>query len=760
MTHKRLLTLLLATAGFFPLHATEADSLRVVDIETVTIVSQPKTHAPLRQQPLAASLVGAEMLKEHSVQSVKGLSGLTPNLFIPNYGSSLTSAIYIRGIGSRINSPAVGMYIDNIPLTEKAAFDFPFIGVERVDVLRGPQGTLYGRNTMGGLVMLHTTNPLRSPGVEAELGGATADMSHYGRGSLRLKFTDRTGLTFGFHANEARGIRRNLTTGHWAERKEGKGVSLRLLHLPTEELRTDFTLRYDQTDERGYPYQYNGPLTDDGGRFDHLIGKISNNRPHGYRRDLVNAAAHIQWQADAFTLSSVSSYQWLTDDMRIDQDFLADDIFTLRQRQRIHTLNQELTLKSPTRQRWQWVTGLSGMLQWTRADAPVDFYTDGVKMIQQAMDEGMKDAPVRVQLTDEHLHIPGLFHTPVRSIALFHQSDIRLTERLTLTAGLRLDHERQAIDYDTRTRVNTLFTGMGLVAQPGQKTVEYTGEFHKRQTHLLPRLALSLQTGIGRIYASATKGLRSGGYNMQMFSEIIQQSFRSSELTEAEVREQINYDPEWSLNYEVGTHLDLLEGALRMDAALFLIHTRDQQVSRFTPEGLGRILVNAGRARSMGGELSLQAQPLADLGLNLSYGYTHATFTRYDGGTSDAGEKNDYTGNRVPFAPEHTLSLGARYAIRLADNPLRINRITLRTDYQGAGRIWWTEANDAMQPYYGQLHAGLTLHFPWVELDLGGRNLTDTAYDTFRFHSMKRDFSQRGRPREVTVTVRTHLNPP
>ena len=139
---------MLALAGILSLHATEADSLRVVDIEVVTIVSQPKTHAPLRQQPLATTLVGAEMLKEHSVQSVKGLSGLTPNLFIPNYGSSLTSAIYIRGIGSRINSPAVGLYVDNIPYPDKAAFDFPFIGVERVDVLRGPQGTLYGRNTI------------------------------------------------------------------------------------------------------------------------------------------------------------------------------------------------------------------------------------------------------------------------------------------------------------------------------------------------------------------------------------------------------------------------------------------------------------------------------------------------------------------------------------------------------------------------------------------------------------------------------------
>ena len=86
---------MLALAGILSLHASEADSLRGVDIEVVTIVSQPKTHAPLRQQPLATTLVGAEMLKEHSVQAVKGLSGLTPNLFIPNYGSSLTSSIYI-----------------------------------------------------------------------------------------------------------------------------------------------------------------------------------------------------------------------------------------------------------------------------------------------------------------------------------------------------------------------------------------------------------------------------------------------------------------------------------------------------------------------------------------------------------------------------------------------------------------------------------------------------------------------------------------
>lgn len=745
---------MLASAGILSLHATESDSLKVVDIETITIVSQPKSHIPLQQQPLAATLVGAKVLKEHNVHSIKALTGLTPNLFIPDYGSSLTSAIYIRGIGSRINTPAVGLYVDNVPYPDKSAFDFQFIDVERADVLRGPQGTLYGRNTMGGLVMLHTRSPLRSPGTEISFSGATADMSAHIGVTHRQRLSERLGLSTGAYLREARGLYLNHTTQQWVDPKHSGGINLRLLYFPDERLRTDFTLGFDHTDEGGYAYRYNGPVEKDNGKYDYLKGYISNNRPHSYQRDMLNAATHIQWTTQAYTLSSVTGYQWITDDMRIDQDFLADDIFTLRQQQYIHTLSQELTMKSPTHQQWQWVTGLSGMIQWIQANAPVDFYADGIAMIQQAMDEGMKNTDIKVQLTDEQMHIPGLFQTPTRSMALFHQSDIHITSGLTLTAGLRLDYERQAIDYDTHTTIHTQFSGMGLVNQPGQMTVNYTGKFHKHQVHLLPRFAVSHTIKNGRIYASVTKGLRSGGYNTQMFSEIIQQSFRSSELSREQVREQINYEPEWSLNYEVGTHLNLLDGAVRTDAALFLIHTHNQQVSRFTQNGLGRILVNAGRARSMGSELSVQAHPTEHLIANFSYGYTHATFTHYDAGTSNDGTRTDYTGYHVPFAPEHTVGVGARYTIGFSNQLLKCELITLRGDYQGAGRIWWTEANDIYQPYYGQLHAGVTLHFPQIEVDMGVRNLTNKQFETFRFHSMGRDFSQAGRPRDFSITVR------
>ena len=98
-------------------------------------------------------------MQANQVNSVKRLSGLIPNIFIPEYGSKLTTSIYIRGIGSRINTPAIGLYVDNIPYIDKSAFDFNYSDIERIDVLRGPQGTLYGRNTMGGLIKDSTNIP-------------------------------------------------------------------------------------------------------------------------------------------------------------------------------------------------------------------------------------------------------------------------------------------------------------------------------------------------------------------------------------------------------------------------------------------------------------------------------------------------------------------------------------------------------------------------------------------------------------------------
>ena len=146
------------------------DTAVVMDNVQVTAIKQGLT---LRNRPVAASVVGRETIERRGVTAIKELSQLVPNFYIPDYGSRLTSAVYIRGIGSRINTPSVGLYVDNIPYIDKSAFDFDYSDIERIDVLRGPQGTLYGRNAMGGLIKIHTKSPFSYQGTDLRIGAGT-----------------------------------------------------------------------------------------------------------------------------------------------------------------------------------------------------------------------------------------------------------------------------------------------------------------------------------------------------------------------------------------------------------------------------------------------------------------------------------------------------------------------------------------------------------------------------------------------------------
>lgn len=206
-----MLALTLLTSGTVWGEDFPKDSLKVVDMEEVVVIATPKENRKLRELPIAATVLSQENMCANQVHSVKNLTGIVPNLFIPDYGSKLTTSIYIRGIGSRINTPSVGLYVDNIPYIDKSAFDFNYCDIERIDVLRGPQGTLYGRNTMGGLIKVHTKSPFTYQGTDIRMGAATynnynVSLTHYHRISERFAFStggfyEHTG---GFFENTAR----------------------------------------------------------------------------------------------------------------------------------------------------------------------------------------------------------------------------------------------------------------------------------------------------------------------------------------------------------------------------------------------------------------------------------------------------------------------------------------------------------------------------------------------------------------------------
>ena len=134
-----------------------ADTSRVYDLDEVIIVSQPKEVTRLRQQPLSSTVFTGGDLNRLGINSLSALSSYIPSFSMPAYGSRLTASTYVRGIGSRVDNPAVGIYSDGIPLVNKCSYNFHTYQMDRIDVLRGPQGTLYGMNSEGGIVRLYST---------------------------------------------------------------------------------------------------------------------------------------------------------------------------------------------------------------------------------------------------------------------------------------------------------------------------------------------------------------------------------------------------------------------------------------------------------------------------------------------------------------------------------------------------------------------------------------------------------------------------
>ena len=133
--------------------ANEPDSLvhNHLSIDEVgVVVRQPKQHFGLKSQPISSSVIGGSLLKQERILSIKDLSAIVPNFYQPDYGSKMTSSIYVRGFGTRIDQPIIGLTVDGVPYLNKNTYDFDMLDIARIELLRGPQSTLYGRNTMGG----------------------------------------------------------------------------------------------------------------------------------------------------------------------------------------------------------------------------------------------------------------------------------------------------------------------------------------------------------------------------------------------------------------------------------------------------------------------------------------------------------------------------------------------------------------------------------------------------------------------------------
>ena len=646
--------------------------------------------------PASRSALSARQISNQQINGIKELTAVIPNFYMPDYGSRASCPVYVRGVGNKSDGTGIGFYVDGMPFYEPLSFDTDLGDIASVEVLRGPQGTLYGRNAIGGIINISTRNPLEYQNTRVRLG--------YGRyNDLRTqisnytKLSDKFGFTFGalYHHND--GAFRNSYLDEKVDKMNETEERIGLYYKPAEDWLVRLTSNFTYSDQGGYPY---APVDTE----TNTLQDIKYNRYSSFRRLISTNGLGITYTGPVVSFNSQTSFQYINSKQGIDQDFTTVDKSFVENARHQNMLSQEFTLKSSSESRYQWVIGAFGMME--HVNRTVDNFSPSAGSLSH---------------TD--------YCVPTSSLALYHQSTYNIWQGLTATAGIRLDYEHAKTKYDNLKLKAAPFTdGYYDFTDFAPSATAESFESSKDFTQVTPKFTLQyLTTENNLYYASVTRGYKPGGFN---------KSFST--------KDERSYEPEYSWNYEVGTSLNLLDNLLTISADLFYIDWRHMQITS-TIAGVGNITTNAGHTDSKGAELSLIVRPISGLQFTANYGYTYARFLSYE-----KSETVSYTNNRLPMVPNHTLSLDANYTV----NPTGwLDRFMVNVGLRGLGRIYWAEDNVVSQNFYTTLNAKMAFTKGIVTWELWGKNLTDTNYMAYGFKSSTGNYAQAGKPLMFGTTI-------
>ena len=731
------------------------DTIKGVELPSFNIVAI-KQPGNLNNEALSSTVVNIGEIQINDITDIKTLSDIVPNFYIPPYGSRITSSIYVRGIGARMDQPSVGLTIDNLPVLNKDAYDLDIPDLSEIEMLGGPQSSLYGRNTMCGLINLRTLSPMNFQGFRF-LGEFISTLSYRLQGGWYHKFNDNTAFSANISFNDLRGEHKNIYNDKSVGDERSGSTRLKFEWYPTADFSLLNTFSGSLLRQSGYAYE------------SALSHEINYNDTCFYKRTLINDVVTLNYKFPKVKLSGIISLQHINDNMTLDQDFLPLSYFTLTQMKQETDFTGEIIAQRNGSHQYHWMGGLFVFYRDLNMQAPVTFKQDGISnLIEHYRNQANPHYPI--QWNSDQFLLDSDFKIPSTGIAVYHESRFNW-KNWKFTAALRMDYEHITLHY--RSNTNTSYTiyenPSGNLDTPFSDLTPYRnatiniddeGKLSMHFLTLLPKVSAlyELPSSMGNIYFAFGKGYKAGGYNTQMFSDVLQQRLMSMMGVGAkyDIDKIVKYKPEYSFNYELGAHFDLRQlsqsqfARLKFALSLFYIDCRDQQLTVF-PDGntTGRIMTNAGKTRSFGGEISAVWKPYDSIDLNASYGYTNARFIKFFDG------RENYAGKRLPYAPQNTLFIQLLYTIQpivFGDKKL-IFDLNLRS----TGNIYWNESNTLSQPFYSMLGASAALKASKWEIQLWGRNLTNTKYDTFYFMSIGNEFLQRGNKINGGITVRIFL---
>ncbi|HEX3134315.1 MAG TPA: TonB-dependent receptor [Planctomycetota bacterium] len=649
--------------------------------------------------PASVTPITREQLDQRGAHSLAEEWQLTPN--VTQFTDKPNGALSVRGVGSseqprfggeenptRGRSPAVVLYVDGAPVDAErglAAFDDP-LDLERVELLRGPQGTLYGRNALGGVVALTS----RDPGRQAELDGR----AFYGTDNqLRASAAgggplgDIAGLRLAGGYSQSDGSLKNITTGDdqtaaW-NRIQARGKIL--LHA-SDALDLRLTVggsKYNGSTDVWVPFA----TRDD--------RETVTNAPHDDTVTGMTSALQADWYLDkATTLTAVLGVSQAKEEVEYDSDRSAFDLGRTKGSNDASTGSVEIRLAHQDEGPLEWLVGVFAARDRVKYDTNTQF-SDTLIPTQQF---GPLPYYLLIQ-QPEHYHKES--ENTGDSIALFAEGTWDMTEHWALTLGLRLGYESSDLDWHQQQHS----TFPNQAAPDG--SFSWSGD--RDDTVVLPKAALAYHVDTDRMaYGSVTRGYRAGGLNSTATS-----------LASA----QLEYDPEYTWNYELGWRSLWAERAVAFNVTGFYIDWRDQQV--FTERAPYDVVpTNASKSHVLGAEAELRWRSATGLSLWANGGIMQAEFDDRTGQEFQQTGQNtfvtntvEYDGNRFAHIPEWTWALGSAY--------IHASGVFIRADFHGHSWTYADDKNEHQADGVALIDARIGYADKWWSVALAGLNLTD-----------------------------------
>lgn len=675
------------------------------------IVTAQKQEEDVQKVPFTVNTISSRQVEQYRMWNSRDLTAVVPNLYATNSGDN-RNVTSIRGITTTSYDPAVATYIDGVNQFGLDTYIAPLFDIERIEVLSGPQGTLYGRNAMAGVINIITKQPGNTTTGFAELNFGNFGQQRYALGFRTPLVRNKLYLGVAGVYDRMDGFYTNLYNDKDFDKKHSFIGNYYLRYIPNAQWAFTLNVKHNENRNNGtFPLAgtreeaFENPFTVNQNAVTEMVDNTFNSSfVASYAGNGLNFSSQTSYQ---------SNYRYYKDP--IDGDFSPLDIVTIindygKDWNNVKVLTQEFKFSSPA--------SISSPFKWTAGT--YTFYQDNP--VKQATRFG-EDAGY-YGIPDTNFSTINTTEGKSSGIAFFGQATYSITDNFDLTAGLRYDYERKEQrvlgEYQHDPDPNPIFETV--------PDTSATATFNA----LSPKVTAAYHvTDNSTVYASYSRGYRAGGMT-QLSSDPSQPPLYS-------------YKPEFSNNIEVGTKNVFLQNRLQVNLSMFYVKVVDAQVPTLVLPDAVTITKNAGELTSKGIDLRVSATPVKDLQLEYSFGVNDATFTKLK--LSQNGNEADLDGKHQIFTPSVTSMTAIQYGYQIGKV-----KLVARGEWMLLGKQYFDLANTIEQSSYNLFNTRVGIEIQKLEVMFWGRNLGDEKYIAYAY-----DFgaTHLGNPRNYGVTIRT-----